>query len=154
MNSDITPINSRSKVLLTQLGKYLVAILFLLSAISKLIAIGQFEITILQQHIVNDRLFAAYIARGVISLELFIGLAFLQNQCLKSVIYPLTFAVTSIFSIHLAYLEPIRKGHFEYKISIFFMELDLNKLRNVLSCNNLKSNLICHGGNNDQANSK
>ncbi len=34
------------------------------------------------------------------------------------------------------------------------MELDLNKLRNVLSCNNLKSNLICHGGNNDQANSK
>ncbi len=43
---------------------------------------------------------------------------------------------------------------FEYKISIFFMELDLNKLRNVLSCNNLKSNLICHGGNNDQANSK
>ncbi len=34
------------------------------------------------------------------------------------------------------------------------MELGLNKLRNVLSRNNLKSNLIYHGGNNDQANSK
>ncbi len=104
MNSDIAPINSKSKILLIRLGKLTVAILFILSAISKLISIGQFEIVIIQQHIVNNRLLAAYLARGVIILELFIGLSLLQTQYLKSLIYPITFAITSLFSLHLIYL--------------------------------------------------
>ena len=104
MNSDATTINPKPNLRLIQFGRGIVGILFLFSAVSKLMSVGQFEIIILQQHIIDNRLIAAYLARGVIILELFLGLSFFQNRYLKSLIYPATFIVISLFTLHLIYL--------------------------------------------------
>ncbi len=63
---------------------------FIFSAISKLIAPGLFEITILNQGIIETREMAAYLGRSIIAFELFLGVALLQSNYLKKIVIPAT----------------------------------------------------------------
>ena len=58
--------------------RIILSVVFIFSAISKLIAPGLFEITILNQGIIESREVAAYLGRFLIAIELFIGIAILQ----------------------------------------------------------------------------
>ena len=76
--------------LISKLLQIILSVVFLFSAISKLIAPGLFEITIIEQGIITSREIASYIARFLIIFELFIGLALLQPYYLKKVVLPLS----------------------------------------------------------------
>lgn len=84
--------------------RVIVGIVFILSAISKLKSPGLFEITLIDQGFTADRMIAAYLSRILISLELFIGIAFLQPFLLKKIVAPLTIFMLTAFSIYLLYL--------------------------------------------------
>jgi hypothetical protein len=84
--------------------RIIIGVVFILSAISKLKSTGLFEITLIDQGFISDRLIAAYFSRILISVELFIGLAFFQPFLLKRVVAPLTLISLTIFSIYLGNL--------------------------------------------------
>ena len=84
--------------------RIIIGIVFVLSAISKLKSTGLFEITLIDQGFTSDRFTAAYFSRILISVELFIGLAFFQPFLLKRVVAPLTLISLTAFSIYLGYL--------------------------------------------------
>lgn len=71
--------------------RYILAAVFITSAITKLIAPGLFEIIILNEGIISTREIAAYIARFLLITELFIGIALLQPYYLKQLVLPATF---------------------------------------------------------------
>ncbi len=77
---------------------------FIFSAISKLISIGVFEITLIDQGIMANREAAAYFARFLIGIELSIGLLYLQPFNIKKIITPISFLLLLIFSGQLIYL--------------------------------------------------
>lgn len=87
------------------LARGIIGGLFILSAGAKLASIGQFEITMIQQHLVSDRITAAYLARGFIVLELAIGLCFFQPGYLKRLVIPITAAMLVGFTGYLLYLQ-------------------------------------------------
>ncbi len=76
---------------------------FILSAISKLVAPGLFEITILDQGIIDSREIAAYLGRLLIAMELFIGIALLQPYYLKKIILPVSLLTLVGFTGLLSY---------------------------------------------------
>jgi Methylamine utilisation protein MauE len=80
---------SKKKLAITLLRVILGGV-FIFSAISKLIAPGLFEITIIDQGIIESREIAAYLGRLLIALELFIGIALLQTHYLKRIVLPAT----------------------------------------------------------------
>lgn len=82
----------------------IVGIVFIFSAISKLKSPGVFEIILIDQGFTSNRLIAAYLSRILISLELFMGIAFFQPYLLKRVVAPLTLISLSAFSVFLFYL--------------------------------------------------
>jgi len=84
--------------------RFVVGIIFVLSAISKLKSPGIFEIILIDQGFTSDRMTAAYLSRILISLELFIGIAFLQPFLLRKIVAPLTIFMLTAFSIYLLYL--------------------------------------------------
>lgn len=85
--------------------RILVSGLFLLSAYSKLFpaqsAIFLFEKQIVDLSITNW-CFAPLLARAIVSFEIFLGLAVLQNHLLKNIIIPSTFLLLLAFCIHLS----------------------------------------------------
>lgn len=89
------------------LARIIVSATFLFSAYSKLIAPGVFEITMIDQGIVDERGTAAYLARFIIGLEVAIGFLFLQPYYLKRIISPFTILLLLVFSAHLVYLMTI-----------------------------------------------
>lgn len=84
--------------------RLVVGVVFILSAVSKLKSLGIFEIILIDQGLTADRTAAAYFARALISLELFMGVAFFQPFLLKRLVAPLTFISLTAFSIYLVYL--------------------------------------------------
>ncbi len=94
LNSPITIYSLRS----------IIAIVFLLSATAKVVAISNFEIMILQQHIVDDRMLAAYLARALIWFEFFIGFSFFQPYYFKRFFLPVSALLTMGFTGYLIYL--------------------------------------------------
>ncbi len=76
---------------------------FILSAISKLVAPGLFEITILDQGIFESREIAAYLGRLLIAMELFIGIAFFQPYYIKRIVIPLSLLTLIGFTGLLSY---------------------------------------------------
>ena len=78
-------------------------VVFILSAISKLIAPGLFEITILDQGIFESREIAAYLGRLLIAMELFIGIAFFQPYYLKRIVLPISLLTLVGFTGLLSY---------------------------------------------------
>ncbi|MCF6270189.1 MAG: hypothetical protein L3J41_10785 [Melioribacteraceae bacterium] len=81
---------------------------FIFSAISKLIAPGLFEITILNQGIIETREVAAYFGRFIIAIELFLGVALLQSNYLKKIIIPATLLTLIVFTVLLFF--PLLSG--------------------------------------------
>jgi hypothetical protein len=86
------------------IARLIVAVTFLFSATSKLIAPGLFEITLIDQGIAEDRLLAAYLTRYLIGFEFALGLLFIQPFYQKKLISPLTILLLIVFSGHLVYL--------------------------------------------------
>jgi hypothetical protein len=82
--------------------RFLVAILFIFSAYTKLIPIEAFEKQLVDQGITNW-CFAPILARCIISVEFFLGIAFLQNHYFKKFILPATALMLVAFCIHLSY---------------------------------------------------
>ncbi len=83
--------------------KIILSVVFIFSAISKLIAPGLFEITILNQGIIESREVAAYLGRFLIAIELFIGIAILQSNYLKQIVLPTTLLTLIGFTGLLSY---------------------------------------------------
>lgn len=77
---------------------------FLLSAVSKVISPGYFEITLVDQGLLTDRAIAAYATRFFVIIELALGLLFLQNNYFKNIVLTLTGLLLSSFSVYLVYL--------------------------------------------------
>ncbi len=84
--------------------RLIIAGTFILSAISKLLAPGLFEIILINQGVFSDRTIAAYFSRILIGFELAIGLLHLQPYYLKKIVSPITLMVLILFSIQLVYL--------------------------------------------------
>jgi hypothetical protein len=82
--------------------RFIVAILFIFSAYSKLIPIEAFEKQLVDQGITNW-CFAPILARCIISFEFFLGIAFLQNHYFKKFILPATALMLIAFCIYLTY---------------------------------------------------
>jgi hypothetical protein len=82
--------------------RFLVAILFIFSAYTKLIPIEAFEKQLVDQGITNW-CFAPILARCIIAVEFFLGIAFLQNHYFKKFILPATALMLVAFCIHLSY---------------------------------------------------
>lgn len=82
--------------------RFIVAILFIFSAYTKLIPIEAFEKQLVDQGITNW-CFAPILARCIISFEFFLGIAFLQNHYFKKFILPATAFMLLAFCIHLSY---------------------------------------------------
>jgi len=70
---------------------------FIFSAISKLLGPGLFEIALIEQGLATTRAQAAYPARGLIALELFLGVALALPFSLKRLVLPLTTLVLTGF---------------------------------------------------------
>ncbi|MDZ4758464.1 MAG: DoxX family protein [Bacteroidota bacterium] len=82
--------------------RILVATLFIFSAITKLFPIEAFEKQLVDLGFVNW-CNAPILARSIISFELFLGLAFLQNHFFKKFIIPTTAGMLLVFIIHLSW---------------------------------------------------
>lgn len=83
--------------------RFVVAALFIFSAISKLIpSVAAFEHQLVVQNITNI-CFAPILARIVIAAEFFLGIAFLQNHYFRKFILPAMFLMLLGFCIHLSY---------------------------------------------------
>ena len=93
----------RNPYLIT-LVKILIGLAFITSAVSKLMSLGQFEISLIQQHIFKTRITAAYSARLLIIIELVLGIAFFQKSFVKKFILPFTIFLLVVFTCHLSYL--------------------------------------------------
>lgn len=83
--------------------RIILSVVFIFSAISKLVAPGLFEITILNQGIIDSREIAAYLGRILIALELFIGIALLQPYYFKKIILPVSLLTLVGFTGLLSY---------------------------------------------------
>jgi len=79
--------------------RLLLAGVFIFSAISKLLSVGLFEITIVEQGIFSTRAQAAYPARLLIAFEFFLGASLLFPFFLKKVFLPLTIATLAAFTL-------------------------------------------------------
>ncbi|NUO83729.1 hypothetical protein HUU05_26940 [candidate division KSB1 bacterium] len=79
--------------------RFMLAAVFLFSAISKLVSAGLFEIAIVEQGLAATREQAAYPARLVIALELFLGISLLFPYYLKRAILPLTMLTLAAFTL-------------------------------------------------------
>lgn len=94
VNSTLVNIE-RTKLVL----RLLLAGVFIFSAISKLLSVGLFEITIVEQGIFSTRAQAAYPARLLIAFELFLGASLLFPFFLKRIFIPLTIATLAAFTL-------------------------------------------------------
>jgi hypothetical protein len=80
--------------------RWLLALIFIGSALAKLFPIELFELTLVRTGVVDWNT-APYVARLIIAIELVLGLCFLQAHLLKKVVIPSTFFLLLIFSVHL-----------------------------------------------------
>jgi hypothetical protein len=88
---------------LIYLLQVILGVTFVFSAISKLIAPGLFELTIIEQGIIASREIASYLSRVLIIFELFLGLALLQPYYLKKLVLPLSLLTLIGFTVFLAF---------------------------------------------------
>jgi hypothetical protein len=88
--------------------RILVALLFLVSALSKMFPLWMFEKQLVDLGI-TSWCSAHYLARTLIALEFAIGLALLQNNYLRSLVIPGTIVLLLLFNIHLS-MEMYKHG--------------------------------------------
>ncbi|MFM7731679.1 MAG: MauE/DoxX family redox-associated membrane protein [Flavobacteriales bacterium] len=90
------------------LARVVVSILFLVSAVSKMFPIWMFEKQLIDLGVASW-CSAPYMARGIIGLELAIGLAILQRHYLKRLVIPGTMLLLAAFCVHL-FVEMVKHG--------------------------------------------
>jgi hypothetical protein len=92
---------SQKKIYLIWFFRILIFVLFMLSAIAKLVPVWAFE-----KQLVDLQLFdwcqAPYVARLIIAVEIAIGIAILQNHLIKRLVIPATILLLVAFCIHLS----------------------------------------------------
>jgi hypothetical protein len=93
----------KNKNAITNFLRAILGIVFLTSAISKMVAPGLFEITIMEQGIFTSREFIAYLSRFLIIMELFLGLTLFQSFYLKKIILPVSIFILFAFTILLSF---------------------------------------------------
>ncbi len=91
------------------LPRILLGLLFILSAVSKLLPIEAFDLTLVNQGITNWTI-APYLSRFIISIELFLGISFFVNSLVKKISIPFSFLLLIVFCIHLIYLIAVGSG--------------------------------------------
>ena len=84
------------------IARFLVGAVFIFSAISKLYPIEVFELNFVYQGIVGWDL-APYLSRGLIIVELFLGVSLLFNVLLKQLILPAIVGLLLFFTAYLFY---------------------------------------------------
>ena len=89
--------------------RFILGSLFILSAISKLIPIEAFDLTIVNQGIAGWNI-APYLSRFIISIEFFLGISFFINPFVKKIAVPFSFLLLVVFCIHLIYLISTGSG--------------------------------------------
>ena len=94
--------NANTEQRIIQLLKYTVGVLFVFSAIAKIVPIEPFEKQLV------DLGFASWsttpwFSRAIIGFEAFLGFAFFQNNYIKKYITPATAALLFAFCVHLGY---------------------------------------------------
>ncbi len=91
------------------ISRFILGSLFILSAISKLIPIEAFDLTIVNQGIAGWNV-APYLSRFIISIEFFLGISFFVNPFVKKIAVPYSFLLLVVFCIHLIYLISTGSG--------------------------------------------
>ena len=82
----------------TSILKYLIGVIFLFSAVSKLIPVIAFEMQLVSNYVTNW-LAVVILARAIIAAELFLGLSFFQNSYIKKFFIPASMLLLTIFSL-------------------------------------------------------
>jgi hypothetical protein len=105
---------NKNKLLILFILRIVIFALFTLSGIMKLVpSIVPFESQLIKLGMV-DWCSAPYLARFIIALELFLGIAFLQSNYLKKIIIPATALLLIVFCVHLSitiYTEGANSGN-------------------------------------------
>ena len=96
------------KTILLLSARYLTGIVFIFSGVSKLMSVGVFEISIIEQGVITDRELAGYAGRLLIGFELFLGISCFINAGLKKIILPLILATLTGFTLYLIYFAVFR----------------------------------------------
>lgn len=78
------------------------ALVFIISGLSKLFPAEVFELTLINAGAASGST-APYLARLIIGVELFLGIALLQKNFLKRIIVPSSILLLVVFSLHLIY---------------------------------------------------
>jgi hypothetical protein len=89
-------------------ARYFIAIVFIFSAVTKLIGMGVFEISLIDQGITQDRMIAGYLTRLLIGFEIFLGVSFFLPFLLRRAIIPLTLFTLAGFTMYLFYFQFFR----------------------------------------------
>jgi hypothetical protein len=89
--------------------RFILGTLFILSAVSKLIPIEAFDLTIVNQGIAGWDL-APYLSRLIISVELFLGICFFINPFVKKIAVPFSLLLLLAFCVHLIFLISTGSG--------------------------------------------
>lgn len=83
---------------------YLVGLIFLFSAFSKILNPGNFELVIVDKGILTNRYLISLIVRIIIGFEIGLGILFFQPFSLKKIIIPLTIVFLIVMTIYLVVL--------------------------------------------------
>ncbi|MFM1549482.1 MAG: DoxX family protein [Lentisphaeria bacterium] len=83
--------------------RWLVALVFILSALTKLFPIQFFESMLVNINIAADRPSAGHMARLLVALELVLGIGLLQRQLLRRCFLPVTMLLLVAFSLYLVH---------------------------------------------------
>lgn len=82
----------------------IVGLLFVFSAVSKLVTIGTFEVLLIEQGLAGSRPVAGYLGRFLIAVELFLGIGLCRRALLRRVFMPATAVMLVGFSIYLLHV--------------------------------------------------
>jgi hypothetical protein len=74
-----------------------------------MVSLGAFEIYLVQQHLLPSRELAAYAARLLLAVELFLGAACFLRAGFRRITLPLTLGMLTVFTLYLVYAAFVRK---------------------------------------------
>ena len=126
--------------MIVQISRIILSFLFVFGAISKLISMPFFDGMVAELILGSDyfnqpkgMLIVQWLTRILVSLELWIGIALLQNKGFKRITLPLTFITLLLFTIHLFY-ESLRKenGFIEGNCGCFGDVFPMNNLESII----------------------
>jgi len=126
--------------MIVQISRLLLSFLFIFGAVSKLISMpffdGMVAELILGQDYFNrpqEMILVQWLTRILVALELWIGIALLQNKGFKKVTLPLTLLTLILFTVHLFY-ESLKKenGFIEGNCGCFGDVLPMNNLESII----------------------